>query len=153
MVPGFVPATDSPIRLDLELLLRSVRRERSGLNAPVRAGDVISIAPAGTVLIDGWVIKPGSYPVSRNLTLAGCLAAAGGASFAADRKRATLKRTLSPTERYFVTVDLEAVDDRLDPDVPIIDGDVVYVPRPVQGWCRGESGSSSPMSSASARAS
>lgn len=125
---GYMPPTDAPIRLDMELLLRASEAGTVDLNAPVRPGDVISIAPAGIVLVDGWVIKPGSYPVSRNLTLTGCLAAAGGVSFAADRSRASLKRTLSPTEEYFVTVDLDAVDDRQQSDVPIIDGDVVYLP-------------------------
>jgi polysaccharide biosynthesis/export protein len=125
---GYVPPTDAPIRLDMELLLRASEAGTVDLNAPVRPGDVISIAPAGIVLVDGWVIKPGSYPVSRNLTLTGSLAAAGGVSFAADRSRATLKRTLSPTEEYFVTVDLDAINDRQQADVPIIDGDVVYLP-------------------------
>lgn len=125
---GYVPPTEAPIRLDLELLLRASEAGTVDLNAPVRPGDVISIAPAGIVLVDGWVIKPGSYPVSRNLTLTGCLAAAGGVSFAADRSRATLKRMLSPTEEYFVTVDVDAVDSRQQADVPIIDGDVVYLP-------------------------
>jgi polysaccharide export outer membrane protein len=122
------PASAAPIRIDLELLLRASEAGTVDLNAPVRPGDVISIAPAGIVLVDGWVIKPGSYPVTRNLTLTGTIAAAGGASFAADRGRATLKRMLSPTEEYYMTVDLHAVDDRLQPDLPIIDGDVVYLP-------------------------
>jgi polysaccharide export outer membrane protein len=126
--PPDVASTVAPIRIDLEVLLRANEEGTVDLNAPVRPGDVISIAPAGMVLVDGWVIKPGAYPVSRNLTLTGTLAAAGGASFAADRTRATLKRTLSPTEEYYMAVDLDAVDDRLEPDVPIIDGDVVYMP-------------------------
>jgi len=127
-VTGDAPPTDAPIRIDLELLLRSSEAGTVDLNAPVRPGDVISIAPAGIVLVDGWVIRPGSYPVSRNLTIAGTIAAAGGASFAADRTRATLKRTLSPTEEYFMTVDLESVDERQQPDLPVVDGDVVYLP-------------------------
>src|SRR5262245_4886371 len=127
-VAADAPPTGAPIRIDLELLLRSNEAGVVDLNAPARPGDVISIAPAGIVLVDGWVIKPGSYPVSRNLTLTGTIAAAGGASFAADRTRATLKRTLSPTEEYFMTVDLHAVDDREQPDLPVIDGDVVYLP-------------------------
>ena len=120
------PAADvappaQPIRIDLDLLLRSTEAGVPDLNAPVRPGDVISIAPAGVVLVDGWVAKPGSYPVTRNLTLTGTIAAA-------DRSRATVKRTLSPSEESFMTVDLHAVDDRQQPDLPIIDGDVVYLP-------------------------
>jgi polysaccharide export outer membrane protein len=125
--PGEI-AADAPIRVDLELLLRSSEAGTPEMNAPVRPGDVISVAPAGVVLVDGWVQKPGAYPVTRNLTLTGTLAAAGGVSFAADRSRATLKRTLSPSEEYFTTVDLLQVDDREQPDIPIIDGDVVYLP-------------------------
>jgi polysaccharide export outer membrane protein len=125
--PGEV-ATEAPIRIDLELLLRSSEAGTADLNAPVRPGDVISIAPAGVVLVDGWVLKPGAYPVTRNLTLTGTIAAAGGISFAADRSRATLKRTLSPSEEYYMTVDLHEVDDRKQADLPIIDGDVVYLP-------------------------
>ena len=124
--PG--PDVTAPIRIDMELLLRASEAGTADLNAPVRPGDVISVAPAGAVLVDGWVIRPGSYPVTRSLTLTGTIAAAGGSSFAADRGRATVKRTLSPTEEYFMEVDLNAVDDRQQPDVPIIDGDVVYLP-------------------------
>lgn len=126
---GDAPAPSAaPIRLDLEQLLRSSEAGTADLNAPVRPGDVISIAPAGMVLVDGWVLKPGAYNATRNLTLTGAIASAGGVSFAADRSRATIKRTLSPTEEYNITVDLHAVDEREAPDVPIIDGDVVYLP-------------------------
>jgi polysaccharide biosynthesis/export protein len=125
--PGEVP-TESPIRVDLELLLRASEAGNTDLNAPVRPGDVISLSQAGVVLVDGWVQKPGAYPVTRNLTLTGSIAAAGGSSFAADRTRATLKRTVSPSEEYYMTVDLHAVDDRQEADLPIIDGDVVYLP-------------------------
>jgi polysaccharide export outer membrane protein len=118
----------APIRIDLDLLQRSTESGSTDLNAPVRPGDVINIAPAGNVLVDGWVMKPGSYPISRNLTLTGTIAAAGGSSFAADRSRATLKRTVGPNEEYATTVDLSAVDERQQADLPIVDGDVVYLP-------------------------
>ena len=118
----------APIRIDLDLLQRSTESGAADLNAPVRPGDVINIPPAGIVLVDGWVMKPGSYPVTRNLTLTGTIAAAGGSSFAADRTRATLKRTVGPNEEYATTVDLSAVDERQQADLPIVDGDVVYLP-------------------------
>jgi polysaccharide export outer membrane protein len=122
------PEAVAPIRIDLEMLLRPGEPGLYDLNAPVRPGDVISVAPAGVVSVDGWVQKPGSYPVSRNLTLTATIAAAGGSSFPADRTRVTVKRALNATEEHFMTVDLQAVDERLAPDLPIIDGDVVYLP-------------------------
>jgi polysaccharide export outer membrane protein len=126
--PADAAAAAEPIRIDLELLLRSQEAGTVDLNAPVRPGDVISVAPAGNVLVDGWVLKPGSYPITRTLTLTGAIAAAGGSSFAADRGRATVKRMLSPSEEQVVAVDLHAVDNREQPDLPIVDGDVVYLP-------------------------
>ena len=120
--------TSAPVRLDLEALLHAPVDHGRGLNPRVRPGDVITVSPAGSVLVDGWVQKPGSYPVTRGLTLSGALAAAGGDLFPADRRHATVKRVLGPGEERSFTVDLEAVADGRTGDVPITDGDVVRVP-------------------------
>src|SRR2546430_15962107 len=67
-----------------------------GSTPRVRPGDVITVSPAGSVLVDGWVQKPGSYPVTRGLTLSGALAAAGGGLFPADRRHPPGKRVVGP---------------------------------------------------------
>ena len=140
-VVEFAPAPDSapsapegaaqvsaPIRVDVELLLHAPIDHGQGLNPRVRPGDVITVSPAGSVLVDGWVQKPGSYPVTRGLTLSGAIAAAGGDMFASDRQHAAVKRTLGPGEERSFTVDLDAVREGRTADVPITDGDVVRVP-------------------------
>jgi len=140
-VVEFAPAADSapsraaeaapasaPIRVDVELLLHAPVDHGQGINARVRPGDVITVSPAGSVLVDGWVQKPGSYPVTRGLTLSGAIAAAGGDMFASDRQHAAVKRTLGPGEERSFTVDLDAVREGRTADVPITDGDVVRVP-------------------------
>src|SRR5213593_42570 len=140
-VVSFAPVADSapsrpeeaaqvsaPIRVDVELLLHAPLDHGQGINARVRPGDVITVSPAGSVLVDGWVQKPGSYPVTRGLTLSGAIAAAGGDMFASDRHHAAVKRTLGPGEERSFTVDLEAVREGRAADVPITDGDVVRVP-------------------------
>jgi len=140
-VVEFAPAADSapsraaeaapasaPIRVDVELLLHAPVDHGQGINARVRPGDVITVSPAGSVLVDGWVQKPGSYPVTRGLTLSGAIAAAGGDMFASDRRHAAVKRTLGPGEERSFTVDLDAVREGRTADVPITDGDVVRVP-------------------------
>src|SRR5206468_1648517 len=114
----------SPLRLDIELLLGLAGRDGRLPNPLARPGDVVSVAPAGSVLVDGWVEKPGSYPVTRGLTVSGALAAAGGQVFAADRRHATVKRVLGPGEDYSFTVDLEAVSHGTAADPPVVDGDV-----------------------------
>jgi polysaccharide export outer membrane protein len=111
-----------PMRLDLQMLLHPTGADAHLLNPPVRPGDVISLSPAGTVQVDGWVQKPGSYPLTRGLTLTGAVAAAGGNLFPANRRDVTVKRVLGSGEQRYLKVDLQAVKDGLAPD------DVVQVP-------------------------
>ena len=130
-VVEFTPASEpggGPIRIDLDILAK----DRGGLptaqNPLARAGDVITLRPAGSVLVDGWVDKPGSYPVTRGLTLSGAVAAAGGHLFAADRQNVSVKRVLAGGQQQSFTVDLDAIASGHAPDVPITDGDVVHLP-------------------------
>ena len=126
--PLIAESPSAPIRIDLALLLPAAGRNASVLNPQVRQGDVISLAPAGSVQVDGWVERPGSYPLTRNLTLSGALAAAGGTNFATDRSRVAVKRAIAPGQQRTFTVDVAAVAAGRAVDVPIIDGDVVYAP-------------------------
>lgn len=126
---AFAPASDpDPIRLDLDMLTQPDGRDATDINIRVAPGDVISIAPAGSVLVDGWVEKPGAYPVTRGLTLIGAVAAAGGHHFAADRQHVMVKRSLGPREHRIYTVDLDKVAMGQEPDFPLTDGDLVRLP-------------------------
>ena len=137
-VLGFVPASSAaeapgpdgavPIRLDLEILLHASGARDPVLNPPVRPGDVITLAPAGSVFVSGWVNKPGSYPVTLGLTVSGAIAAAGGSLFPADLGRTAVRRVLGPGNERSFSVDLTAITEGGAPDIQITDGDVVRVP-------------------------
>src|SRR5262249_7911708 len=120
------PADGSLIRIDMAVLLHHV--EDVAMNPKVLPGDVVSVSPAGSVLVDGWVDKPGSYAVTRGLTVSGAVAAAGGQLFAADRRHTTVLRSLGPGDERSFEVDLQAVADGPPPDIPITDGDVIRLP-------------------------
>lgn len=122
------PGPGEPICLELEVLLHAAGPGSATLNPPVRPNDLINIAPAGSVQVDGWVDKPGSYPVTRALTVSGAVAAAGGHLFPADRRHVTVTRTVGPGEQRSLPVDLASVADGRVADFPVLDGDVVHVP-------------------------
>jgi protein involved in polysaccharide export with SLBB domain len=142
------PRGGAPIRVDLEVLLHpeATRSASSAecrgaqctdlrgntmslrFNAEVRPGDTISMGAAGTVTVDGWVEKPGAYPVTRGLTVAGVIAAAGGHLFPADRTKTSIRRVGAAGETRSFDVDLAAVASGSADDVPITDGDVIHVP-------------------------
>jgi polysaccharide biosynthesis/export protein len=117
-----------PIRIDLQALLRAADSGTASLNPQVRPGDVINLSAAGSVLVEGWVDKPGSYPVTPGLTLSGALVAAGGSVYAADLETVTVRRMLAPGEQRMIPVDLTAISEGRQPDIPILDGDVISVP-------------------------
>jgi len=136
-VVDFAPASarevrGEPIVIDLALLLRDRSGLANALNPMAMAGDVLTVAPAGSVLVDGWVDKPGSYAVTRGLTLTGAVAAAGGHLFPADRQHVTVKRVLGGHEQKLFSVDLDAIASGRQPDFPITDGDVVHLPASTQ---------------------
>ncbi len=118
---------DPPVRLDLQVLQHATAGDAARVNPRVAPGDVISVPAAGSVLVEGWVDKPGSYPVTRGLTASGAVAAAGGVLFAADREQVTVHRVLAPGEERTFTLDLAAIADGRAADLALTDGDVVSV--------------------------
>ena len=116
------------IRMDLDVLLHAQGQGTCALDPPARPGDVVSVSPAGTVQVAGWVDKPGSVPVTRGLTVTGAIAAVGGNLFAADGHAVTVKRTHGPGDEHTLVVDVDAIAEGRAQDVPLTDGDVVNVP-------------------------
>jgi len=122
---------ETVIHLDLAVLGTPAACGAARLDPEVRPGDVITVTAAGSVLVEGWVEKPGSYPVTRGLTLGGAIAAAGGSQFSGDRSRTEVRRVAASGGSRTFEVDLDAIADGRAPDVPIADGDIVHVPASV----------------------
>jgi polysaccharide export outer membrane protein len=118
----------TPIRMDLVDILQPKGDAAVAALLPVRPGDVISVSPAGNVTVQGWVDKPGAYPVTRGLSLTGAVAAAGGPSFPADRQHAVLRHALDAGGEQRITADLDAIARGAAPDISVCDGDVIEVP-------------------------
>ncbi len=103
------------------------KSERNFLGMPAHPGDIINVAANGQVLVDGWVNKPGSYPISRDLKVLGAIAAAGGAMYPA--KKSNIKVIRKDNEgAQGLYVDIEKVQSGDATDIAVEDGDVIEVP-------------------------
>ena len=101
--------------------------QRAFFSMPVRNGDVVVVPATGNFIADGWVAKPGTYPLRSGLTLRGALATAGGLSFPADKATIRIFQSGVNGQMSMRQVDYAAIEAMKAPDVIIHDGDVVQV--------------------------
>jgi polysaccharide export outer membrane protein len=127
MDPGKVTnGTEEPQYL---ISLSSVQDQRY-LDIPAKPGDVIIVPDAGQVTVQGWVDKPGAFPITSGMTVLGSLAAAGGALFTSD---ATLLRVSPDGGKITVPLDLSKIKRGEQADLPVQGGDVVIAERSAAG--------------------
>lgn len=82
------------------------------------------------VTVLGQVQKPGSFPLSPGLTLIQAISQAGGLNSIADKDDIRLTRKTKEGSRT-VTVDVKAISQGTQPDIPLQAGDQIYVPERV----------------------
>lgn len=116
------------ISIDLAELMRGANRTL--LQLPVIPGDVIFVPQSGMFSVEGWVDKPGTYPLTRGMTVLSAVSAGGGELFPAELSRIELFReeTMGARESTVQVVDLGAVRRGEGSDVVLRAGDVVHVP-------------------------
>jgi polysaccharide export outer membrane protein len=98
-------------------------------NPYVRAGDVISIAPADQVYVIGNVIRPTTIALTEALTVSRAIAIAGGTALDTQKTKIHVVRQIpGKPDKEDILVDLEAINRRKAPDVLLIANDIVEVP-------------------------
>lgn len=85
---------------------------------------VIIVPPESEYAISGEMVRPGPYPLTRNMTLLQALSRAGRPTDYADKHRVILRRNGQSVE-----IDLDAIRAGKQKDIIIIPGDVIEVPR------------------------
>ena len=100
------------------------------LELPAKPGDVVVVPAAGQVTVQGWVDKPGAFPITSGMTVLGSVAAAGGPLFSST---ATLLRDQSDGHKLEVALNLNKMKHGEQPDLPVQGGDVVVVERSAAG--------------------
>jgi polysaccharide export outer membrane protein len=99
-------------------------------NVPIYPGDVIKVAPAGTVYVGGSVSHPGAFPLIDfdNVSVIQAVAMAGGTIRAASKKRTVIVRRDAAGNRVEVKIDLARIEDGRDPDATLGANDILFIP-------------------------
>jgi len=98
-------------------------------NPELLPGDTVQVNRAGLVYVVGDVIRPGGFPVepSQTTTVVQALSLAWGPAQNASLKKAVLIRKQA-SGRTVTTLNLNRMLRGLDPDTPVQDGDILFVP-------------------------
>jgi polysaccharide export outer membrane protein len=98
-------------------------------NPQLLAGDTIQVSRAGLVYVVGDVVRPGGFPVDpvQTTTVAQALSLAWGPGQNASLAKAVLIRE-RPGGRTITTLNLKRMLRGLDPDIPVRDRDILFVP-------------------------
>lgn len=115
----------APIMIDTNQVPQGV--ESLFFSLPVRAGDVIMVPTSGHFIVQGWVGKPGAYPLHGGVTLRGALAMSGGLSFPAKTSALRIHRLSQNGGTDTVNVDFQEIAAGKADDVFIHEGDVIEV--------------------------
>ena len=99
-------------------------------NVPIYPGDVIKVAPAGTVYVGGSVARPGAFPLTDfdNVSVIQAVAIAGGTIRAASKKNAVIVRRDAAGNRVEVKIDLARIENGQDPDATLGANDILFIP-------------------------
>jgi polysaccharide export outer membrane protein len=118
------PRTPHPVVLD-----PSGTDTGSDHNPELRPGDTLQVSRAGLVYVVGDVIRPGGFPVDpvQGLTVVQALSLAWGPSQNAAVGKAILIRE-EKGGRTMITLNLQRMLHGRDPDQPVQDRDILFVP-------------------------
>jgi polysaccharide biosynthesis/export protein len=121
------PAQTETIVIDL---IELVEKGNRMLNIPIFGGDIINVPKAGTVFVDGSVLRPGAFNLTNGATLVQAIAMAGGLRFEADRSEIQILRMTGNGERQVIVADYDAA--KTDERFMLKDSDIILVPK--NGW-------------------
>jgi polysaccharide biosynthesis/export protein len=108
--------------------ISSLYKGRFDENIILEPGDVVNIPPTDVFFVAGAVNAPGEFPLKDGTTLRQAVALAQNWTNKAEPKKAVIFREGINGERKEVAVDLHAVMNNKNPDVPILANDIIIIP-------------------------
>jgi polysaccharide export outer membrane protein len=103
-------------------------------NHYILGGDVIFIPQSGQCFVDGAVRKPGTYPLSSNMTVTEAITLAGGlASWADDDKIKLIRYLGRGKERQVVSLSYSDLQAGIGDTLMLQDQDIIYAESSASG--------------------
>lgn len=123
------PQTPHPVLLDSSGIDATSDHNPDDHNPELMAGDTVQVSRAGLVYVVGDVIRPGGFPIdpAQKLTLVQAVALAWGPTQNAALGKAVLVRE-QKDGRTLTALNLKRLLRGQDPDQPVHDGDILFVP-------------------------
>lgn len=111
-----------------------VKNGNMAINHVILGGDVIFIPESGQCFIDGAVRKPGTYPITSNMTITEAIALAGGLAGYADDDSIKLIRFLGKgRERQIVSLSYNDLQAGVGDTLILKDQDIIYAESSASG--------------------
>ena len=104
-----------------------IKNGNMAYNHPILGGDVIFIPESGYCFVDGAVRKPGTYPLSGNMTITEAISVAGGLAGWADDDKIKLIRFMGRgAERQVVSLSYSDLQAGLGDTLELQDQDIIF---------------------------
>ena len=111
-----------------------VKNGNMSYNHNILGGDVIFIPKSGFCFVDGAVRKPGTYPLSSNMTIAEAITLAGGlASWADDDKIKLIRFMGRGAERQVVSLSYNDLQEGIADTLELQDQDIIFAESSASG--------------------
>jgi len=119
---------DEPEKAEL-IPLEATMAGGAGRNPDLRPGDTIEVSRAGVVYVVGEVIRPGGFTMepAQPMTILQAVSLAWGPTQSAGLKKVLLIHEVNGS-RTVTTLNLKRIMRGLDPDMPIAERDILFVP-------------------------
>jgi len=103
---------------------------KTELNIPISAGDVINVLRAGSVFVEGEVIRPNEFVLrnGKNVTVIQAVALANGFTKEAKKKDCLIIRYHRDGTKEEIAVDTDKILHNQAADVPMLPNDILFVP-------------------------
>lgn len=117
--------------VDLEDLVKNGNMSQ---NHVILGGDIIFIPESGQCFVDGAVRRPGSYPISSNMTVTEAIAMAGGLAGWADDDKIKLIRYMGRgKERQVVSLSYSDLQRGVGDTLVLLDQDIIFAESSASG--------------------